>query len=319
MPKKSGWRWVWVGIFILLITAVGATLICNVEKVELDQTSKEEAPGEFLLLPAGEVHYQLVGPADGPLVALVHGFSVPSYVWDPTLSALESAGYRVLIFDLYGRGYSDRIDEEYDIDLFTTQLTDLLIGLKIDQPIVVGGLSMGGPIAARFAHQHPQQTAGVILIAPEVIQTSSGDIFPMNVPLIGEYMMRTIMEPFLLPKLQAADFHHPERYPDWEDRYRIQLKYQGTGKALLSTIRNLTENDPEEEYRSLEETGIPVLLIWGEEDQTIGWEQVEALGKLLPELQVETVRDTGHLPHYEKAEFVNPLIISFLEACSIKD
>ena len=198
-------------------------------------------------------------------------------------------------------------------------MTDLLAGLEIDQPIVVGGLSMGGPIAARFAHLHPNQTAGVILIAPEVVQTTSGDIFPMNIPLVGEYMMRAIMEPYLLPKLQAADFLHPERYPDWEDRYRIQLQYQGTGDALLSTIRNLTENDPEEEYSALNKTGIPVLLIWGEEDQTIGWEQVEVLGKLLPELQIETVQAAGHLPHYEKAEVVNPLIISFLEVYSIND
>ena len=144
MKLKSGWKWFWAVVSFLLIGLVGLYLIVNVETQDLDQVSKQSAPGEFLLLPAGEVHYRLTGPVDAPLVVLVHGFSVPSYVWDPTLSALEEEGYRVLTFDLYGRGYSERLKAEYDIDLFTDQLDDLLIALEIDDPVVVSGLSMGG-------------------------------------------------------------------------------------------------------------------------------------------------------------------------------
>jgi pimeloyl-ACP methyl ester carboxylesterase len=124
--------------------------------------------------------------------------------------------------------------------------------------------------------------------------------------------MSTVMEPFVLPKLQLTDFVHPENYPDWEEEYRIQLQFKGTGRALLSTIRNLTEHDPEDDYRFLEKMGIPVLLIWGEEDQTIGWDQIEVLRDLLPNIQVELVPGTGHLPHYEKPGDVNPVIIDFL-------
>lgn len=313
MNLKSGWKWFWV-VFVLLIVLGGLYLILNVETQDLTQESKKTATGEFILLPAGEVHYRLVGPDDAPLVVLVHGFSVPSYVWDPTLSALEGAGYRVLTFDLYGRGYSERLAGEYDIELFTNQLDDLLLALEIDGPVILSGLSMGGPIVARFARMHPDRVSGIILIAPEVIQPTPEDIFPLNIPVLGEYLMGAVMEPFVLPKLQAADFVHPERYPDWEAQYRVQLQYKGTGKALLSTIRNLTEHDPEEEYRALEETGIPLLLIWGEEDQTIGWAHVEVLGQFMPKMQVEIVPDAGHLPHYEQPEVVNPLIITFLDA-----
>ena len=314
MNLKSGWKWFWAVVSIILIVLGGSYLRLNVETQDLDQESKMSATGEFLLLPEGEVHYQLTGPVDAPLVVLVHGFSVPSYVWDPTLSALEGAGYRVLTYDLYGRGYSERVKGNYDIDLFTNQLDDLLLTLEIDEPVILGGLSMGGPIVARFARMHPDRVSGVILIAPEVIQTTPGDIFPLNIPVLGEYLMGAVMEPFVLPKLQAADFVHPEEYPDWEAQYRVQLQFKGTGQALLSTIRNLTEHDLEEEYRELEETGIPLLLIWGEEDQTISWEHVEVLGQLMPKMLVEIVPEAGHLPHYEQSEVVNPLIITFLDA-----
>lgn len=317
LKLKSGWKWLLAIAAILLAALLVQYLVSNllnIETQQLDQESKRSAPGEFLLLPAGEVHYRLAGPNDAPLVVLVHGFSVPSYVWDPTFSALEEAGYQVLAFDLFGRGYSERPQGNYDIDLFTKQLDDLLTALEIDEPVVLSGLSMGGPIVARFARTHPERVSGVILIAPEVIQTTPGDIFPLNVPLLGEFLMGAVMEPFVLPRLQAADFVHPERYPDWEAQYRVQLQYKGTGKALLSTIRNLTEQDPEEEYQALEETGIPLLLIWGEEDQTISRDHIEILGQLMPKMQVEVVPDAGHLPHYEQDEIVDPLIINFLNA-----
>ena len=316
----TGWKWFWAIIASIIIILAGLYLIFNVETQDLNQDSKKSATGEFILLPTGEVHYRLVGPDDAPLVVLVHGFSVPIYVWDPTLVALEEAGYRVLAYDLFGRGYSERLKGDYDIDLFTNQLDELLKALEIDGPVVVGGLSMGGPIAARFTRLNPEKVSGLILIAPEVIQTTPGDIFPLNVPLVGEYLMGAVMEPFVLPNLQAADFSHPEKFPDWVARYRVQLQYKGTGEALLSTIRNLTEHDPEEEYRALDKTGIPLLLIWGEEDQTIGWEQIEILSQLVPAIQVEIVPATGHLPHYEQPGIVNPVLIQFLgEVFGIED
>lgn len=310
---KSGWKWFWYVVAFLLVILAGFYLIVNVEIQDLDLASKKTAPGEFILLPEGEVHYRLVGEDDEPLVVLVHGFSVPSYVWDPTLSALHEAGYQVLVYDLFGRGYSERLKCEYDIDLFTNQLSGLILALEIEMPFVVGGLSMGGPIAARFAHQHPDMVSGVLLISPVVTRPTRGETFPLNVPLVGEYLMRAVMEPFVLPRLQTADFFNPANFPDWEDRYRAQLKFKGTGQALLSTIRNLIRHDPGEEYQALEMTGTPLLLIWGEEDQTIGWTQIEILKEMMPEIQVKIVPAAGHLSHFEQPSIVNPVIIQFLE------
>jgi pimeloyl-ACP methyl ester carboxylesterase len=309
---KSGWKRFLMTISILFFVLAGVYFLVNVETKTLNEDSKKTAPGEFLKLPAGEVHYRLVGQENHPLVVLVHGFSVPSYVWDPTVSALEESGYQVLIYDLFGRGFSERIEGEYDIDLFSSQLNDLLNALGLNQSVAVIGLSMGGPVTAQFTSMYPEKVSRVILLAPEVMQPTTGDIFPLNVPLVGEYLMGAMMEPFLLPKMQAADFVHPEYFPDWEALYRVQLQYHGTGRALLSTIRNLTKHDPLEDYRALDEVGIPVLVIWGEEDQTISWDQIETLSQVLNNLQIETVSSAGHLAHYERPDVVNPLLIDFL-------
>jgi pimeloyl-ACP methyl ester carboxylesterase len=179
-------------------------------------------------------------------------------------------------------------------------------------PMVVAGLSMGGPVAARYTILHPEKVAGLILIAPEVSPISWKDIFPLNLPVVGDYLMAAVMEPIILPKLQAADFVHPEKFPDWESRYRVQLRYQGTGRALLSTIRNLTSTNPTEVYRHLGDLDIPVLLVWGKDDTTIGEDQISLLQHLVPDIQTFVVDDAGHLPHYERADLVNPRLLQFL-------
>ncbi|MCJ7735236.1 MAG: alpha/beta hydrolase [Anaerolineales bacterium] len=306
-------KWL-LGISISLsLFLVGLYAVLRVENRELNQETRKEANGEFMELPEGWVNFQLDGPDDAPLVVFVPGFSVPSYIWEPTTRSLQRAGYQTLSYDLYGRGYSDRPNLVYDLELFTTQLDQLLTMLNKEDPVFLVGLSMGGPIVSRFANQHPDRVNGVILIAPEVMQPTSQDIFPLNLPGLGDFLMVAVMEPVVLPKLQPGDFFHPDKFPGWEEKYQVQLEFQGTGRALLSTIRELVKMDPEAEYKTLRTTGLPVLLIWGKEDQTIGADQINVLQKILPDMEVFFVDDAGHIPHYERPEIVNPVMIEFLD------
>lgn len=110
----------------------------------LDDEARRSAPGDFVRLPDGMVHYELKGPPDGQPVVLVHGFSVPYYIWDPTFPALAAAGLRVLRYDLFGRGFSDRPDLPYTMELFVRQLKDLLEALQVNIPVSLVGLSLGG-------------------------------------------------------------------------------------------------------------------------------------------------------------------------------
>lgn len=315
MEKK--WRpinWV-LGILFGFVLILGGLIVFNgVENEDLDQETRKEAGGSFVHLDQGWVHYYLEGPDDAPLVVLIHGFSVPSYVWEPTASGLNKNGYRTLRFDLYGRGYSDRPDLVYDISLFNSQLAGLIDSLMVDGPFTVVGLSMGGPVAARFAHQHPDQVNGVVFISPVVDQVTTSETFPLNLPAVGEYVMCAIMEPVILPKLQPGDFAHPENFPDWEEKYRVQLQFRGTGRALLSTIRELVKLDPGVEYRALQRTGLPTLLIWGDQDGSIGYDQIETLQRILQNEEFRVVKDAGHLVHYESSDEVNAELLEFLNS-----
>ena len=312
MSRKNRLLQAFLGGLGVLLFVMG--ILLPIETKDLTEQERQQAEGDFLTLSQGEVHYFLDGPAEGTPVVLIHGFSVPSYVWEPTSTALTEAGFQVLRFDLYGRGYSDRPEVAYNQVLFVQQLEEIVDELVSDRDIHLVGLSMGGPIAAAYAKQHPEKITSLTLIAPEAVRTSWVEILPMNIPVVGEYFMQVILAPLLLPRMQTEDFVQPENFPGWEERYREQLRFRGTGRALLSTIRNIPKQDPLAVYDQISAAAIPVLIIWGEQDQTISREDIHVVQEVIDGEQLEIIPLAGHLPHYEQAGAVNPLIVDFLKS-----
>ena len=299
---------------LLILVILFGFFYLNQEKLKIDQSVRVSTNGEFVELSDGYVHYELKGPMDGELVVLVHGFSVPYYVWDPTVEELVAKGYQVIRYDLFGRGYSDRPNVEYDLDFFVHQLDDVTTTLIPGKTFHLMGLSMGAPIVATYAHQNPEKVISLSLIAPEVLPVNENDIFPMNIPLLGELIVGVYLVPFHLPQSQIDDFYQPVKYPGWEDQYRVQMQYKGFKRAILSTIRNLVKMDPLNEYQKVNQTGLPILLIWGREDQSVTYEAIVKLMQEIPDAEILFVEKAGHLPHYEKSELVTPVMIEFLQS-----
>jgi pimeloyl-ACP methyl ester carboxylesterase len=299
---------------IIILALIAPYIYFDQEKLVLNDQTRSSLEGKFLKLPEGVVHYQLAGAAHAQVVVLVHGFSVPYYIWDSNFDSLVKAGFRVLRYDLYGRGYSDRPDVPYDLDLFINQLGQLLNALKINQLVHLVGLSMGGPIVAAFANRHPEQIHSLTLIDPEVTQTTAKDIFPLNVPILGEYLMGVYLAPIRLPKSQSDDFHQPDRFPNWEAKYGVQMQYKGFRRALLSTIRNMIlQTDPIKEYEGVEKQDFPVLLLWGREDRTIPSADIELIQNAIPSAEFHAIDQAGHIPQYECPEVVNPILVEFIK------
>jgi pimeloyl-ACP methyl ester carboxylesterase len=299
---------------ILIISAALLTtayLVFRTERKNLDDEARASAPGQFIQLSNGQVHYELGGNPSAALVVLVHGFSTPSYIWDPTYQSLIDAGFSVLRFDLYGRGYSDRPVMDYNIDLFVNQLAELLDKLEITQPVHLVGLSMGGPIVAEFANRHPESLRSLTLIDPLVTNMFASDTFPLTLPGVGEYLMAVVMEPFYLPQAQSGDLVHPENFPDWVDQYKVQTQYKGFGQAVLSTMRCVAREDTLAIYERLGEKDLPILIFHGKQDQTISLEDINLLRKMIPEHQFHEIENAGHIPHYEQPQVVNPIMIDF--------
>lgn len=283
------------------------------EEESLTPTIRAKMRGAFVQLPDGVVHYQIDGPEDGAVVVLVHGFTVPYFIWDPTFEFLTSQGFRVLRYDLYGRGFSDRPHTEYDLELFDRQLIKLLEILEVRHCLAVAGLSMGGEIAANFALQHPDMLEKLVLVDP------AG--FKMDVPFylrllllpgVGELFFGLMGEERMKAML-SKDFYDPKLVEKFLEQYRPAMRFKGFKRAILSTIRSGMLESGEKIYRKLgERADLPVLLFWGEDDQTSPFKFSKVMVEAIPQVEFHPIAGTGHIPHYEKNDEVNPILLEFL-------
>jgi pimeloyl-ACP methyl ester carboxylesterase len=291
----------------LALALIAVPLARNMEDGPLDATARRQAPGQFVTLAHGIVHVRSAGPEQGRPVILVHGFSVPSYVFDQTSADLAAAGLRVIRFDLYGRGWSDRPDVDYDRELFANQLLELMDTLHIPKADVLG-LSMGGAVVGRFAAEHPERVRSMVLVAP---LTHPQDIGPMAWPVAGEWLMRS----WYLPKLAASqleDFPHPERVPGWAARFQPQMRYDGFGHAILSTMRHVVTRSSLPDFEKVGKSGLPVLLVWGERDTTVPYAAHADVQRAIPQAQLVSLPRLGHLTVVEDPAATDRRIADFL-------
>jgi pimeloyl-ACP methyl ester carboxylesterase len=298
-----------VAAVVLVVSGGGFYFARNPEREALDETARRAAPGKFIRLSDGVTHYDVSGPDTGRTVVLVHGFSVPFYIWDSTATALANAGFHVIRYDEYGRGWSDRPDVRYADDLYDRQLTELLDSLRVTERVDLAGVSMGGAVTGTFAGRHPKRVRSLVLVDP--VAGTSGPQGMFGWPVLGPYLWQTLAVPTFASG-QASDFIDPSRFPDWTERYREQTRYKGFGRALRSHRAERAGMSMETVYSRVAQQGIPVLLIWGKEDKTVPFALSDSVRKAIPAAEFHAIDSAGHLPILERAQFTNSLIVSFL-------
>jgi len=283
------------------------------ETKELNEETRKSVGGAFLQLPNGITHYELGGNESGDVVVLVHGFSVPYFIYDPTFRFLTQAGFRVLRYDLFGRGFSDRPHVDYNLDLFVNQLVNLLDTLRITQPVNLIGLSMGGLIVSAFTVRHPERVNKLVLIDPA--GTKSIALTPMlkvaKIPFVAEAVLGLVGGEALVQS-NARDFFDPALVDHFSAQYKVQMQYKGFKRAILSTIRNGMLEAFLHVYKTLGKMDKPMMLFWGRNDNTVPLEHSHLLCTAVPQINFHIVEDCGHIPHYEKPDVVNPILLDFL-------
>jgi pimeloyl-ACP methyl ester carboxylesterase len=284
------------------------------ERIRLDEEARREAPGRHVRLADGVTHFEVAGPDTGRVVVLAAGFSVPAYIWDSLYQGLADSGFRVVRYDYYGRGWSDRVDAAYDQDLFVRQLANLLDSLRISGPVDLAGLSFGGAIVTSFIARHPERVRTLIYFDP---------VFNTGRPLRPEE--RTAWRWSLHMVLgggsermavgQLDDFLHPERHSDWADRYRVQQRFEGTRESLRRS-RAAIALAPHQgaQLRRLGAGALPVLVVWGREDRVAPFESSRELLAAIPRATFVPVDSAAHLPHLERPRVVLPAVVGFLRA-----
>ena len=219
-------------------------------------------------------------------------------------------------YDLFGRGYSDRPKIKYTEKLFDRQLNQLIEKLQFSisgKDITVIGLSMGGIITVNYADNHPEFVKRLVLVDPAGFPTGK-KLIPsiMKIPFLNKIIFRYAGSKRLVSKI-TDDLLHPERYPKFEISYKEQMEYHGFLRAILSTMLKLNMESAQATYERIGKTNIPVLLIWGESDETIPYHVHQQVCNAIPQIEFHSIQKAKHLPHYEQSDEVNEILLKFLQ------
>jgi pimeloyl-ACP methyl ester carboxylesterase len=296
---------------ILLMSCKPSAESPSWEVTELTDQVRQQAGGRYAMLSQGMTHYEFLGSDTGRVVVLVHGSTLPMWTWDRQMKPLTDAGFRVLRYDHFGRGYSDRPKAEYTIELYRNQLHELLDFLKINKPFALVGISFGCPIIADFAAQSPDAADRMVFVAPAV------DPFNDVSSLIARSSIGTALVKSQLRKQVDGGIRRTLRERGMPDRYADmfieQAVIKGFQQSLISFFHNAAVADYRPSYQKTAGTVSNIMLIWGDNDKTVRKGQIRAFNKAIPGAQVNVLKGVGHLAPFEATEQFNDLLLTFLK------
>ena len=254
-------------------------------------------------------HYLDGGPEDAEILLMIHGFGGDKDNWTRFAGSLTGR-YRVIAPDLPGFGESDwHADWDYSLFPQRDRVAGLVRALGLEQIHVVGN-SMGGHLAALYAHEYPDNVISLALVA------NAGVAAPVESDL--ERALAREVNPLVPRSLEGFDrllgyAAHKEPFIPWPVKgvlARRALERAEENQSIFAAIIDDATSDLEPLLPDIE---TPVLIVWGEYDRILDVSSVETMRPLLPQAKVVIMEDTGHLPMLERPSETAAHYLEFLE------
>jgi pimeloyl-ACP methyl ester carboxylesterase len=277
------------------------------------------------------------GPADGPVVLLLHGFPELGYSWRHQVAPLAGAGYRVLVPDMRGFGDSDAPDDvaEYAIDVLAGDVLGLLDHTGAEQGIVIGH-DWGADVAWKTAWLHPDRIRAVAgLSVPFVPPAPAPPLAIMREHLGPGFYIVWFQEPGVAEAALERDVRRTlatsrvwdeawadsgcddPATPSFMTEGELQVyvdAFTRTGfRGGLNYYRNIDRNW--ERTAAVAERRItqPALFLTGDRDPVRRFMPAEAMSGWVTDLRVtEVVPDAGHWVQQQAPEAVNESLLGWL-------
>ena len=251
----------------------------------------------------------------GTPVILIHGIAASLHDWDDLIPALRENGYSAYAPDLLGHGDSPRLDSRtYQMDWIFEHFFGWMKSLRLTEPAILIGHSLGGHVALEYARRVSAWTRGLVLVnpfyspsqLPHLIRKTytSTNLSELLIGRVPEKWFR-----FFVDISSAAMGHSIGALRSLPERIREQtiLDYKRTAPGVYhipSAITDMTGY--------LHEVQTPTLVLWGDQDRTLAPSSFAPLVHALTKARGEMLQNAGHVPHRSHAKMFNQLVLKFL-------
>lgn len=242
----------------------------------------------------------------GQAVLFIHGFPLDHTIWDHPLAHLD--GWMRIAPDLRGMGQSDAPDLGYSMSTYAEDLLALLSALGVDR-VVLCGLSMGGYVAFEMLRRARDRVRGLVLLDTRAeADTPEGrkarDATAAQAREGGaEAVAMGLLPRMLSGRSTREDAQLTERV------YRMMAATPLAGMlGAIGAMRDRPDSFPL--LPTL--TGLPSLVLVGDEDQFTPVDRARAISDAIPDARLVVVSGAGHLTSLERPEETTALLADFL-------
>jgi pimeloyl-ACP methyl ester carboxylesterase len=297
-----------IGLVVLLIIN---TLVVDAETKDAELTIDG---GQIISLPGGDVQVYEEGSGRGAPIVLVHCYACSLHWWD-RLAPILARDHRVIRIDLLGFGGSQKPSSGYSI----TDQAELVAGAldRLDvQGAVVVGHSMGFAVTVALADRASQLVDRLVNIdeGPSEDDCSLPLLAKLGyTPVLGQAIWRltptfaikdAYADAFAPGYDVAAGFPNPDQVIDDYDAMTF-TSYTRAADEDSSFVKELPLD------QRLRRIPVPLLSIFGDEDQLCDPSSSQDAYAAVPGAQVETVKGAGHSPNVEEPRETAALIENF--------
>ncbi|HEX2162230.1 MAG TPA: alpha/beta fold hydrolase [Thermoleophilaceae bacterium] len=294
---------------VVLAVLVLIAIVLAINTVTTDRQTKAAAAdvGQIVDTRFGDVQVRERGPARAPAIVLIHCYTCSIHWW-LKLEPLLTGDRRVVSVDLLGHGGSEKPLEGYSAENQADAVAAALRRRGVRDALLVGQ-SLGGPIATAVAERNPGLARGVVIMDSSP-REGYGDLpFTQKIgtaPVVGQAAWHTTPD-FMIRDGLADAFAEGFEVPD-----------QFVEDVRRMTFTSFKEADKLPGYQDtplperLTATGLPVLVIFGEEDTVIvPPDEAADEYRAIPGARVALLPGVGHTPQVEAPRRTAALLRSF--------
>ncbi len=239
------------------------------------------------------VSYNDEGPNGAPVIILIHGFPFNKSMWNDQMEMLTE-NFRVIAYDVRGFGNSEAETNDFSIELFVSDLLNLMDALKIEKAMLCG-LSMGGYIALNAIENFPKRFSALILCdtncvadTPEAANESIKNLFAPISFVTNQEKIAVIKEMIM----------------------------KASVRSLSATLLALTKR--KETCNKLGEIKVPVLIMVGEDDKVTPPVVAKQMHKNIKGSILNVIENAGHLSNIENSYDFNIHLEKFVSSVRSK-
>lgn len=255
------------------------------------------------------LNYEIHG-TKGPWVLLIMGFATQGDAWKFQIPALKDK-YRVITYDHYGVGKSEKINQYVSFFQMCEDLKFLLDTMNIKRINIIG-ISMGGMIGLKFSSLYPKLVESLVLMATTVGGNKGRlEMLKSSIPLSGCFL-GTPRSQFksLIKSLFPKSFYQNKSKEWFLNKLRLDEKRTFSILSIFfQTIASFNHN-VEKDIRRI--WGIPVLIISPEKNIIINSKESLRIKKLIKGSKLIRFVDGGHGIHLQYTEELNFIILKHL-------